>query len=373
MTNEYESLTNEQLIQKFYDFYNNSGVSKSNINRFLKHHNYELYNEIEKRTIKLNAYKKPKNPDGKLQDISIFERLYCLEHNYDDRPICKHCKEKHVSGFMPYENRYSEYCSWLCQIRSDNCRQKAKVTRIKRYGVGNMTNAKKAKKTRLEKYGSYHPDDFPIKTKQTKFKNHGDENFVNVEKIKQTVEKHKAENENYYYDREQKSKQTKIANGHDPNWNNREKFKQTISGFSDKRKEQIIEKRKKTNLETYGVEVVTQHKDIKQKIRQTNLKTYGVESSLQLPNTREAMSLHVRQKAWMTFHNHNYGIEPLISYDEFLDRNFNVNKTLIKWRCKTCGHEFEQVWRNWNKKCPKCFPQNYRRMQNEISEFIILV
>lgn len=370
MNNDYQTYTNQQLIDEFNRISEESGVSRSNINRFIKNHYTDLYIEIERRTIKLNAYKKPKTTGGKIRDISIFERLYCLQHNYDDRPLCKHCRQKAVSGFMAYENKYSEYCSWLCQIRSDDCKRKAKLTRIERYGIGNTTNAKKGHQTRIEKYGSHHPQDYPKKVKATKLKNYGDENFVNVDKIKQTVDRHKAENPNYYYDREQKTKQTKVANGHDPNWNNREKFKKTMSSFSADRKEQILEKRKKTNLETYGVEIITQSEEIKQKTRKTNLETYGVESILQLPQVREEASQTIRQKAWTTFNEHNYAIKPLISYNEFMDKDFNVDKTIVKWRCKKCGHEFEHVWRNWNRKCPKCFPQNFRGMQNEVAEFV---
>ena len=78
--NKYENSTNQQLIDEFNLIFENSKVSKSNINRYIKNHYSALYNEIEKRTIELNKFKEMRTTKNgkKLRDISIFERLYCL-------------------------------------------------------------------------------------------------------------------------------------------------------------------------------------------------------------------------------------------------------------------------------------------------------
>lgn len=105
--NSYSKMSNTQLVNEFNIIWEKSNVSRSNINRYVKNHHYDLYHEIEERTIKLNQYKTSKEKNKKVQDISIFERLYCLLHGLDDRPLCIECKKNHVSGFMPYKNEYS--------------------------------------------------------------------------------------------------------------------------------------------------------------------------------------------------------------------------------------------------------------------------
>lgn len=367
--NKFEDMTNEELVTAFYQFWKETGVSRSNIGFYVRNHHKELYAEIKQRTIKLNQYKrKHKNV---IRDVSFFERIYCLEHNLDDRPMCKECKTKHVAGFIPCKNAYCEYCCQQCERHSSIQAQKGLETKKQKYGKDNITNNKKAYKTRLDKYGSYHSKDYASKVKATKKRRHGDENYINVEKMKQTVEQHKKENPNYYYDREQKTKQTKVANGHDPNWNNREKFKKTLARFTDEKKESIKQRRKNTCLADYGYEFPMQSPQIKENARQTNISTYGVASTFNLPKSRENMSKAIRQKAWDLFQAEAHGIVPLVSEEEFVNNtSIDTKKTLMRWKCKTCGHEFEHTWANWHKKCPKCFPQNYKGMQTEVEDFV---
>jgi hypothetical protein len=109
-----KQLSNKQLVEEFNTILNNCGVSRSNLNRYIKNHHKDLYDEIECRTIKLNAYKQFKYGTNKLQDISIFERIYCLEHDLDDRPLCKTCGKMPVSGFNKQLNMYGDYCSQTC-------------------------------------------------------------------------------------------------------------------------------------------------------------------------------------------------------------------------------------------------------------------
>lgn len=364
-------LSNEELVKLFYEFKEKSKVSISNLNRYLKNHFQDLYNEIERRTIKLNQYKKIPNGKTKMQDISIFERIYCLIHNLDDRPLCKYCKIKRVAGFNKQLNTYGDYCSQTCQRKSPECIAKQLKSKEQKYGKDNITNAKKACQTRIEKYGSHHPTNFSDKVKTTKLKNYGNENFVNVEKQKQTVAKHIAENPNYYFDREQKTKQTKVANGHNPNWNNRKKFKETLSTFTNERKNEIIEKRKQTCLDTYGVEYATQSLEVQQRAKQKCLKKYGVISTLTLSYTRNLMYYTLRTKAWSIFEKNNYDVVPLITKDEFIHNlDLDLRVDLLTWQCKTCGHIFQHTWANWARKCPKCFPQNYRGLQNEVADYV---
>lgn len=257
---------------------------------------------------------------------------------------------------MPYENRYSEYCSHVCQLQSADCRAKAKATKIAKYGEGNIVNTEKARKTRLERYGSYHPESYAEKVKATKLERYGDENYVNAVKLHETFLNRKTTDPDFYVKRLEKTRLTNIANGHSPDWNNRDKFKQTLAGFSAEKKTGIVDKRKATCFMKYNVAFPMQNADIRRKTKDTLFSKYGVNSSLSLPAARESCSAVIREKAWNMFMSSNCGIEPAISKSEFLSSDFDVNKTPVKWRCRTCMHEFIHVWRNWNRKCPKCFP-----------------
>lgn len=371
----YKSFSNKQLIQEFYRIWNESGVSKSNINMFVRNHFVELYAEIEQRTIKLNQYRKFKtNAKGKQYqiDISMFERLYCLENDLNDRPMCKVCGKKHVAGFVKHENKYCDYCSQACQRMSPECIAKQFATKEKKYGKDNITNAKKAHKTRISKYGSHHPDDYVKKVKSTKMKNYGDENYVNVDKAKATVKKHIEENPDYYFDREQKTKQTKIANGHDPNWNNRSKFKKTLSEFTNEKRQSIKDKRKQTCIDVYGCEFPMQSNEIKVQAQNTVFREYGVKSVLQLKYVHDKSIQAVKEKAWDHFCSRCHDIEPLFTKNEFIHCSLNESSKVWKWRCKECGHEFTSTWSNWtSRKCPKCHPHNYRGMQSELNDYVM--
>ena len=363
-------LSNKQLVEEFNTILNNCGVSRSNLNRYIKNHHKDLYDEIECRTIKLNAYKQFKRGTTKLQDISIFERIYCLEHGLDDRPLCKTCGKMPVSGFNKQLNIYGDYCSQTCQRKSPICKEKQLKTCELKYGKGNGRNKNKAKQTRIRKYGSHHPSDYSFKVKATKLERYGDENYVNVDKIKQTVKQHIEKNPNYYFDREQKTKATKIANGHDPNWNNREKFKSTLSLMSDERKAEIVDKRRHTCLQTYGVDSVAYLDNVKEVKRKTCFERYGATTVLATKSCQELSIRSKKQQTWNNFEYIEHQFDPMFTKEDFLNCLDN-EEHIWKWRCKKCGHEIEFAWKYWqSKKCPKCQPYNYRGLQTEVYDYV---
>lgn len=367
----YEKMSNQQLVKEFYKIWEQFHISRSNINRYIKNHFSQLYDEIEHRTSILNQYKAQRSKDGKIRDISIFERIYFLNHNLVDRPFCIECKQKHVSGFMPFKNEYSLYCSQDCQKHSSIQAYKGRETKKIKYGEDNIVNQKKAYKTRMMKYGSYNPKDQSLKAKATKLKKYGNENYVNTEKCKETIEKHKAENPNFYVDIHNKIRQTNISNGRDPNWNNREKFKDTISHFSSQKKECIKNKRKQTCLEEYGYEYATQNEDVKAKTKQTCIELYGVQCALNTSKAYKNMTASIREKAWEQLKLREMDIQPMFTKDQFIEEN-NESKEW-RWKCKKCGHEFMHAWKGINSHCPECFKHNFMGMQNEILSFIKII
>lgn len=361
-------LSNTELVVKAFEILKNSNVSRSNFNRFLKNHYSDLHIEISKRTRNLDKFKN-KIKNGKFLDISIFERLFCLRHNLDDRPKCKQCKSEYVSRFIKKTNSYSKWCSAKCQASDPECIKASKSTRKLKYGNCNFNNSDKSKTTRFKNNnGSWHSKDFATKVKETKKRNHGVENYVNVGKAKLTLQKHIVENPNFWHDRSEKSKLTKIMNGHEPTWNNREKFKQTLNSFSESKKARIIEKRQATCLGKYGIDSIGKVPEIRSRIEKTNFGKYGNISSFVSEKARSNGRIKLKTNAWNNFKASNSKLEIKCTFDEFIACKENERTKLWTWECKSCHKTFEAVWMNWrHRRCPFCDRQN---TQNEVYAFI---
>lgn len=124
---------------------------------------------------------------------SLKETIYRINHNIEERPVCKGCggKVKFVGG----TRGFNKYCSRKCcaihdnNFSKDHVKEKIRQTCLERYGVvnggGSDTAIKKIKATKLKHYGD---EKFvnPTKAKQTKLEKYGDENYNNIKQNKQT-------------------------------------------------------------------------------------------------------------------------------------------------------------------------------------------
>ena len=341
-------------------------ISRDNLNRYIKNHYPEIFSYICDKTKALDKFSIPNN---KNKQISIFERLYCLQNNLIDRPKCKKCNKNYVNGFNIAKNEYKKWCCPSCQASDNDCIEKSKNTRKIKYNDKNYNGKLKAKQTRINNFGSYHSTDFGKKVKNTKLLHFGNENFINIDKIKQTkFEKYGDEN----YTNTKKIKQTKFEKYGDENYNNRKQFKETLSTFSNNKKSEIKEKRKQTNLKKYGVEFINQNSEIKEKRKQTNLKKYGVETPLNLEYVHEKIKKSKRLDSWnKIIQNDNY-TEPYFSLDYFLSYSTDNDDINLDWKCKKCGNIFKAKYYS-SRKCPKCFPsiiQGTSKMEQEILNFL---
>lgn len=107
----------------------------------------------------------------------------------------------------------------------------------------------------------------PIKTKECNLINYGVESTTNLPKIKEKIAK--SAMDKYGVDHVMKNKDI-----HD----------KLVKGYflkSDEEKEAIVNKRKKTILDTYGVEKAMDIEGVKEKIINTNLERYGVKYTMQ--------------------------------------------------------------------------------------------
>lgn len=126
----------------------------------------------------------------------------------DDIKTCPTCGSKFL--------RRTKYCCNRCTQRSPEVKNKAKQTKLEKYGDPYYRNVEQSRKTRLERYG--------------------DPGFTNREKCKKTVqERYGVDNISKTKEVVEKIRQTKLERYGDPGFNNREQAA-------------------KTCLERYGVE-----------------------------------------------------------------------------------------------------------------------
>jgi len=368
----YEKKTNIELVNEVEKIQNELSLRDDNLNAYLKRHYTELYLEIERRTINLNKYKKTvqRKTGAKVHDVSIFERIYCLEHELSDRPFCKKCGKNRVNRFIISDKVYGKWCSPTCQASDPDCIAAAKKTCEKLYGDANYNGIEKSRQTRLGKNnGNWHADDFGDKVKARKVANGHDENWNNTEKCSETIAKKIEENPNYWKDRDEKIKMTKVLNGHDENWNNREQFKKTVAAFSKERKTEINNKRANTCSITYGVDCVARIPGVSERKAQTCQKIYGARTALCLGAVRDSSRIALRKDTWDNYINKLTNAMPLMSREEYIA--CKDLKKEWKWQCKKCGTIFESVWHSGHIcKCPTCYPITKRGIQTAVKDYI---
>ena len=146
--------------------------------------------------------------------------------------------------------------------------EKSRKTKIERYGDPNYVNKEKISQSNLKSWEN-NKESRLEQTKATKLERYGDENYNNSEKNKLTQIEHFGSVEKAHKVGAEKSKKTKLERYGNEVYNNSEKSSQTWLSKTDKEIEEIVNKRKETNLLKYGVEVPTQNEEIANKIKQS--------------------------------------------------------------------------------------------------------
>lgn len=208
------------------------------------------------------------------ENFTFIQKLYHYLNEDPDLLLIGRClKCGKLTTFRNITMGYSQYCSIKCQQNCELNKQKCKETwnnkteeEIKQWKE-NLSNSwtkeskrimvERCKQTCLESYGveSYsQTDEFKNKVKQTKLERYGDENYCPVEKIRKT----------------------KLERYNDPNYCNVEKCKETWHNKTKDEIEGIVNLRKQTCLDLYGVPSYTQTQECKDKVKQTNYERHGV-------------------------------------------------------------------------------------------------
>lgn len=355
-------MTDTEAVKVFYDILKT--VSRDNAERFMRNHFPDQYRHIVERTEFLDRFDVKKTKNSR---ISMFERVYCLEHGLDDRPRCKTCGEKYVNRFNKQLNEYGKWCSAKCQASDADCVEKCRKTKLERYGDEKYVGSDKAKDTRLAKYGSFHSKDFNEKCRKTKLERYGDGNFVNSEKAMKTkFERYGSEN----FVNSEQTKKTKLERYGDENWNNREKFKETLSKFSDERKDEIKKKRKETCRSLYGTDHPQRNETVRAKTERTCMELYGATTPLATEKSRRKSIKTIKLKSWDRISS-DKEYTPLFEKSEYIENNDPCR--LWKWKCGTCGHVFSSRYDDGrHRPCDKCHPalDGCSAMEKELYEFI---
>lgn len=107
-------------------------------------------------------------------------------------------------------------------------------------------------------------------------------------------------------------------------------------------KDEVVKKRKATNLKKYGVEFYTQTSQYRDKIKQTNLERYGVESSNQADEVKEKMrQTKLKRYGDATFNNRTKSRETFY-------KNFDIESTRSK-REKYNLKKYGVIVREWTR------------------------
>ena len=107
----------------------------------------------------------------------------------------------------------------------------------------------------------------------------------------------------------------------------KQNIKKAIQAVKE-RKDEVVEKRKKTVRERYGVDFYTQTKEYKEKVKITNLNRYGVESSNQAVSVKEKM----RQSKFERYGDATYNNRE--KYKKTFKENFDAEANLKRIETK---------------------------------------
>jgi len=230
---------------------------------------------------------------------SINETIIRIYKGYDIHPKCPICGKP-----LPlHRQQWRKTCSKSCKSKNF-----ANVLEQK-YGVRStlqLESAKlKTKQTLLERYGVDNPQKSQLirnKTKQTCLEKYGKEYISQVEefkeKSKQTcLEKYGSK----YYFTSKDCKQKTIEKFGVDNYRKTDECKQLVSKYNKEHKDKLLEKRKQTCLERYGVDNPLKVKKIQEKRKQTCLERYGTNTFAQSEKYKQWLLEHPEIiKEWNT-------------------------------------------------------------------------
>ena len=316
MTNiNYTTLTNQELVLEIRSFKTNL----SNLNKMIKNRNPILFNEIVSRTNFLDK-QLPQN------HVPISARIYCLENNVSEVPLCRRPKctnrvKWDVTGFR-------HHCSNSCCQNDPDVINKQKETSFRKYGCScslqNPDVKKKCEITCLERYG----DVIPMKSQ------------IVQDRYRQTcIDRHGVDWASKMESTKEKQRETN-------------KVRYGGTGFASK---EISEKVKQANLEHFGVEFASQSEEWKNKVRETSQRKWQVDNPFQSEEVKEKIRNTTMQK---------YGVDHISKVKTIMEKR---NQTLVD-RYGGVGYASSSVKKKCEQTCENRFGTKNYCQSNEYKE-----
>lgn len=244
------------IIQQFsnkdlLDFIKSLNKRPDVLNRFLKNHHRNIYDELVARTQFLD--------DGYFKDksVPILARLYCLEHELTASPTCQNPDCNNPVEWRNGSHKFAEHCCWQCYLDDPNSHWKEDATKEQKYGDAHYNN--------------------PKKRVATAFRNWGKDNYCNRVKCRTTCQdRYNGNAPACSKDVVEKMRTTKETRYGDPGFNNHE---QAVKTINDK----------------YGVSNVSQIEGVQEKVKDTSMRLYG-KTHFNQTDEYKAMYPEIRRK-----------------------------------------------------------------------------
>ena len=356
----YTVISNEELLDEINKF----NVSLRCLDRYLKHNNQELYDELLSRTKFLYGTSYLEN-----EKLPIACRLYCLKNNLSSPPICANPS---CNNFVKWGSAsFLTYCCSKCHNSDPNMGEIVRNAFLKKYGVDNI----------------FQLDETKDKIRQTMLEHHGVEHALQSKEIKKRQEqtcldRYGVENPAELKEFQEKAFNTKLSIYGDGNFNNTEQIKNTCLdryGVDNVTKlESTKIKMKNTCVERYGVESYSQTENFKERFIQTSLIKYEVSHPTKCKEIKNRISETNIETLWNKLNSHERTTIPMFSKDEC---QLVSSSKKYNWKCKKCGTKFEsEISGNWWKvsnhsdyaRCPVCHPYMdvSSGAEHDISNFI---
>jgi hypothetical protein len=294
--------------------------------------------------------------------------------------------------FRGIDKGYRKFCSLKCAMKNPEVRVKIETSMLENHGVINPMHDKNIRDkciNGLNKTLELHKNEIVEKREKSKEIKYGNRNFNN----------------------RTKAAATRLELYGDENYSNREKCEETClkkyGGKAPTSSKEVVELRKKNNIEKYGVDepaklesmrikaskksserimdpeykkiwydaLILSRKlkgpEIINKVKETNNKNNGVDWPMQ---NRDIVN-KARKSYLITFRKRvSEQLKVLNLSLENGDKDITYTRDIITLKCDICGKKFRNRWYNitlGRGRCPKCFPANKpSRPHMELADYI---
>lgn len=273
-------------------------------------------------------------------------KVYWIQHGIKERPHCLECGKLVPIMRLDWKHGcYGKYCSNECANKSPIRVGNIRNTCLKRFGVTspakNETIKNKMKQTCLNTYGvtcSFAAPSVQAKIRDTTFKHYGVEYSMQSPIVRKKSE-------------DTCMKKYGVKNG----------------GGS----KEAIEKINATCMAHYGVPWSMQAKEVRDKAKDTFIAKYGVQNYLETGIPAKISAELRTRKSYEEFICKCPYDEPMFTLEEYQARISPFD--LFRFKCKTCGFEFESAHRNGvHNRCPICWPVSTCKSkgQKELADYV---